>query len=191
MQSALTGQLAWYVTGRFYASQTDQTLQDVGYFLHLQGIAGELFRGAPSEASAHFTFAAIPFVAKSLTNADIALSLDPVGDFSVFFNPEPSAANFSTPASFAQGQEIAVFRRAGVVMGATVGASSSNVFTARLLRSKPFEFNGIRYDLRDLLPHGVTQWGTASTQPVLPLPQNYSKVLAFVGSAIAVGAGNQ
>ena len=40
--------VAWYVTGRFYTAP-DKTTQDLGYFLHLQGISGALFHGPPSE----------------------------------------------------------------------------------------------------------------------------------------------
>ena len=187
MQPPSTAQLAWYVTGRFYADAKNGTLQDVGYFLHLQGIDGELFCAAPGEASAHFTFAAVPFLSRGITNADISLSLDPVGDFSVFFNPQPGMADFSDPKTFAAGEEIAVFRRTGMVVGATVGGISSNVFSASLIAARPFTFKGKRHDLAQLLPHGITQWGAASTEPVTPPPNGYQKVVAFVGSALAAG----
>lgn len=63
---------------------------------------------------------------------------------------------------------------------------SQNVFSAALLWSREFEHAGRRHDLGRLLPHGITQWGTASVQPVPP-PAGYTTSLPFVGWAVAVG----
>ena len=80
-----------------------------------------------------------------------------------------------------------------MVTGATVGVGekdatvfSLNVFSARLVSSRPFELGGRRYDLRRLLPNGITQWGTAATTAVAQLP-GYRSVIPFVGSAVAIG----
>jgi hypothetical protein len=187
--------VAWYVTGRFYAA-TDQTIQDLGYFLHLQGIAGDLFEGPPppSESTAFFTFRSAPFTAKPVTNGDLSLGLDATGEFTLYLKRRPGAS-FDHPDSFSDGDPIARFRRVSVVMGTTFTAPTTgsgllalNVFTASLIWSQEFEFRGARYDLRHLLPHGITQWGTASATPLSPTPQGFEKVQAFVGSAIALGA---
>ncbi|MES2934967.1 MAG: hypothetical protein V4805_15920 [Pseudomonadota bacterium] len=194
MQAPMIGELAWYVTGRFYVAKADQAIADYGYFLRLQGIDGSLFCGAPGESTAHFTFAAEPFTATNVANGDLTLSLDAIGDFSVYFNAQPGAATFADPSSFSTGEKIAVFQRVGVVVGATIGTTgtaspiASNVFTAKLVSSKEFDFNGQRYDLHRLLPHGVTQWGTASMQTT-DAPPEYEGSYPFVGSAIAVGLG--
>jgi hypothetical protein len=46
------GRVAWYVTGRFYLDQQGN-LQDLGYFLHLEGVQGSLFnQGSTGEATA-------------------------------------------------------------------------------------------------------------------------------------------
>ncbi|MES2355269.1 MAG: hypothetical protein V4568_12895 [Pseudomonadota bacterium] len=193
MHAPLTGELAWYATGRFYVA-TNKFVHDVGYFLHLQGIEGNLFNGAPSEATAYFTFAAAPFLSQTVANADVTLSLGPIGKFSLFFNPQ-AGGNFSNPASFSKGQEIAVFQRVSVVTTMTIaqlqpGNESngimSNVFSAKLIESREFKFNGQRYDLKNLLPNGITQWGTASARPT-EAPPPYVSAFPFVGSAIAVG----
>ncbi|HYI00305.1 hypothetical protein [Hyalangium sp.] len=183
--------VAWYVTGRFYAA-TDQTTQDLGYFLHLQGIEGSLFDGPPSEKTACFTFRSAPFTAQPVTNGDLSLGLDAVGEFTLYLKRRPGAS-FDHPDSFSDGEPIATFRRASVVMGTTFSAPknggnllSLNVFTASLTWSQEFEFRGARYDLRQLLPHGITQWGEASAT-LLNAPQGFEKVSAFVGSAIALG----
>lgn len=191
MEPVRTASVAWYVTGRFYTA-TDQTTQDLGYFLHLQGIEGDLFIGQPSEQTAFFTFRSAPFTAQPVTNGDISLGLDTTGEFTLYLKRHPGAS-FDQPSSFSEGEPIARFRRVSVVMGATFsspqpqqGLLALNVFTASLIWSQEFEFRGARYDLRRLLPHGITQWGEASPT-LLPAPQGFEKVCAFVGSAVAVG----
>ena len=191
MEGIFPGEVAWYVTGRFYARE-DGTLLDAGYFLHLQGIDGQLFSGRRGEGTAYLTFLADPFTATPLQNGDLALGMDAVGDFSVYLNRQPGAT-FDDPASFGAGEEVARFRRVAVVTGATVGSGSGNqplfslnVFSARLVASRAFELGGRRYDLRRLMPNGITQWGTAAATPVAGVP-GYTSVIPFVGSAIAIG----
>jgi len=186
-----TARVAWYVTGRFYEDEKG-LLQDLGYFLYLHGIQGDLFQGAIGEATALLTFRSEPFKAKSLTNGDISIGLDAVGTFSVYRSP--GGASFDDPDSFSRGERVAVFRRASVVMGETLSsptlgglALSMNVFSADLVESAPFEIQGVRYDFRELLPHGLTQWGTASANPLAVFPP-YQRIVAFTGSAIAAGA---
>lgn len=194
MPILLPAELAWYVTGRFYRT-ADQALADYGYFFYLAGIAAPLFNGAQGEATAHFTFAAIPFSATGVVNGALSLALDPVGEFSVYLQRTP-AGDFNRPESFACGERIATFRRSSVVLGTTVNEGggqqaqallSSNVFTARLIDSVPFEFAGARYDLRQMLGQGVTQFGTAAATPITPAPAVYDLVIPFSGSAIALG----
>lgn len=193
MSLLLPGELAWYVTGRFYA-HSDGSLADYGYFLHLAGIEADLFNGAPGEKTAHFTFAAEPFTACYAHNGSLKLGVDPVGDFAVYLQDEPSG-DYDDPRSFARGQRIATFRRVCAVMGTTVeqgtgaGASglvASNVFSARLLISNPFEFAGRRYDLRHQIGKGVTQFGTAAGAALAHAPKDYASVVPFSGSAIAL-----
>jgi hypothetical protein len=194
MEGILPGEVAWYVTGRFYAATDGKTLLDAGYFLHLQGVDAPLFCGKPGEGTAHLTFLADPFTAVDLQNGDLALGMDAVGDFAVYLNRDPSAT-FTDPASFGAGEEIARFRRVAVVTGTTVGAGSAdrplfslNVFSARMVSSTPFELGGRRYDLRRLMPNGITQWGTAAATPIADADApGYSTVIPFVGSAIVIG----
>lgn len=181
------GRVAWYVTGRFYAT-ADGALQDAGYFVHLEGIQASLFRGATvSEADAFLTFCADPFKASTVQNGDLSLGLDTVGGFDVYLNRE-AGGTFDSPASFACGERVARFRRTSLVMGVTLSgpAIASNVFSAVLVESTPFELGGERYDFRDLLPSGVTQWGVASDTPQ-PVSPPYTKIVAFAGSALAIG----
>ena len=190
----LPAEVAWYVTGRFYR-KTDLSLADYGYFLYLAGIQGPLFNGPESETSAHFTFAAEPFVATGLQNGALNLALDPVGEFSVYLQRTPSG-NFERPETFACGERIARFRRASVVVGTSLSLGtgsaaqavfSNNVFSARLIESSPFEYAGVAYDLASILGAGVTQFGTAAATAVSPPAPGYELVIPFSGSAIALG----
>ena len=45
------------MTGRFYAAAEGGALLEAGYFLHLQGVEGELFGGAPGEGTAYLAAA--------------------------------------------------------------------------------------------------------------------------------------
>jgi hypothetical protein len=192
MQRIDPGEVAWYVTGRFYAAEGGALL-DAGYFLHLQGVEGDLFSGEPGEGTAYLTFLADPFTATNVVNGDITLGMDAVGDFAVYLNREPGAT-FDDPASFGAGEEVARFRRVAVVTGATVGAGagnrplfSLNVFSARLVSCREFELGGRRYDFGRLMPNGITQWGTAASTAIAGSLRGYTAVVPFVGSAIAIG----
>jgi hypothetical protein len=194
MVALLPAELAWYVTGRFYKA-CDGSLADYGYFLHLPFLDVPLFDGKRGEATAHFTFAAKPFTSQPVENGGLSLGIDPVGEFSLYLQRSP-AGNFDDPASFAKGECIATFRRASLVVGTTVSAPvgkktealiGTNVFSAQLIASTPFEFGNGRHDIAHHLGRGVTQFGTSAETPILPPPKGYDLVLPFTGSAIAIG----
>jgi hypothetical protein len=194
MTALLPAELAWYVTGRFYQA-TDGALADYGYFLHLPFPGLRLFDGKRGEQTAHFTFAAKPFKAHKIDNGALSLDIDPVGEFSLYLQRRP-AGRFDDPASFAEGECIATFRRTSLVVGTTaaarVGAKNeplvgTNAFSARLIASTAFEFDGGRHDLAHHIRVGVTQFGTAAAVPITPPPAGYELVLPFTGSALALG----
>src|SRR5215212_8871826 len=116
MEVARTAEVVWYATGRFYAQ------------------------------TAWFTFAAKPFKAPSIDNGGLSIGLDATGEFSVYLRDEPGAS-FDDPDSFFAGRNIATFARVAIVPTTKVAASPattllSNVFTARLVESTPFDFCG-------------------------------------------------
>jgi hypothetical protein len=59
------------------------------------------------------------------------------------------------------------------------------VFSAALRSSVDFTHGGRTWNLARLIPEGITQFGTASTTALPPL-RGYSRVLPFVGSALAL-----
>jgi hypothetical protein len=159
---------------------------------HLEGLQEALFEGPIGEGSARLTFRSAPFQAKTVINGNLSLGLDAVGDFSVYLK-DSGGASFDDPESFSRGLCVATFRRTSVVVGETISspalgglAISTNVFSADLVASVPFELDGVRHDFREMLPHGLTQWGTASANPLAACPP-FTRVVAFTGSAVAAG----
>ena len=194
MAAPLPAELAWYATGRFYKA-SDGSLADYGYFLHLPFLDVPLFDGKRGEATAHFTFAAKPFTSHPVENGGLSLGIDPVGEFSLYLQRRP-AGNFDDPATFSKGERIATFRRTSLVVGTTVSATvgtttapliGTNVFSAQLTASTPFEFGNGVHDIAEHLSRGITQFGTSAETPILPPPAGYDLVLPFTGSAIAIG----
>jgi hypothetical protein len=144
------------------------------------------------EATARLTFRSAPFEAQSITNGNITIGLDMRGEFSVYFNPD-GGGDFGDPDSFSRGTCVGVFRRTSVVMGQTLAsllpggfAIATNVFSAELVDSAPFVIDGEPYDLGDLLPDGITQWGTMNADPLATFPP-FTRIAAFTGSAVAAG----
>jgi hypothetical protein len=182
MTAARVAEVVWYVTGRFYTTST--SLFDVGYFIHIQGIAAPLFSGPMSEQTARFTFSASPFSARTIENGGLEIGIDPRGTFRIFLRE--SGASFDRPESFSEGTCIATLERIAVVPTVKTATLLSNVFSARLVSTEPFHFGGSRYDLRELLGAGVTQWGTAAPEAITP-PAGFTSAVPFVGSAIAWG----
>jgi len=178
-------EVVWYVTGRFYETPPDAAgkskLFDVGYFLHLAGIAD-----ARSEADARFTFTAEPFSSPDISNGGLTIGIDRRGLFSIHYL-EHGGGNFDDPKSFAAGPAVATFERVSMVPTINAGTILMNVFSARLISSTPFDFRGAHYDLRDTIGYGITQWGTAAPQASLQPPPPYTAVVPFVGSAIRIG----
>lgn len=178
LSTAQIAEVVWYATGRFYTVGTK--LRDVGYFLHLQGIRSRLFDGAVTEGNARFTFAAEPFESPTITNGGLSIGLDRRGSFSVYLREE-GGASFKDPNSFAQGQIIATFERVALVPTVKTSVLLANVFSARLVSSEAFEFDGAAYDFRELVGFGITQWGTAVAEGTS------ADGVPFVGSAVRVG----
>jgi hypothetical protein len=187
MREIVPGEVFWYAVGCLY-EWTDGSVQDFGYFVHLGDLSGPLFRGAPGPAGACFTFAAEPFRSIALPPNDPAdtfmASIDPPRRFSLYFDAEP-AGDFAHPERFARGLPIATFERMAPVVGAAMAESASNLFTARLVTSAPFEFAGQRFDLRAMLGYGITQMGAAGA-PFTPGAPGARSARSFVGTALRI-----
>ncbi len=167
------GRVAWYVTGRFYLDEQGQ-LQDLGYFLHLEGVRDALFNDGPiGEATARLTFRSAPFDAQTVTNGNISIGLDVKGDFSVYLNPA-GGGDFDDPDSFSRGSCVAVFRRTSVAMGLPESPLKVSLKTSPPARTYARFQTTIRvrddvrqrlvFSVRDAVD-GTAIWGEAESKP--------------------------
>lgn len=137
----------------------------VGYVAFIEGVDGPLFTGVPSEDTAYFTIRLtkptpppIPLPVEPDPTLSVDL-LEPGGQFTVFFNSDPSSRDWTNPETFSQGVPIAVFEESALLSS---GANANfpgvgfNVFSSRLIDSTPINFNGQRINFKRLLPDGVT-----------------------------------
>jgi hypothetical protein len=178
------GSVVWYVVGRVLIDEKGMG-QETGYFVYLGNVPDPLFSTDPhSEATAYFTVRSDPFQIQNIHNGDLTATMLSVGEFKIYYNASPHA-DFSNPDTFSSGTLIATFRRVRAML-VSVGPVTSDVFSATLMSTTDFDFNGTTYNLRDTAPNGITELGTASTS-FMPGVPGFPIVLPFVGSSIAVG----
>ena len=178
-------QVVWQHVGRVYLNPNTGQAVWAGYVVHINGINTSLFNGAPSEATAYFTFSTdVLQLTPMPNNGDMALSLVSAGTFNVYYNSNP-AGDWSNPASFSSGQLIATFTRKESLFPelAAVGFHS---LSESLLSSHSFTFNGQTYNLKYMVPNGITFAQFFSTTP-LSGSTNYPVAFAGTGTTMAVG----
>ena len=137
----------------------------VGYVAFIEGVDRPLFTGDPSEDTAYFTVRLTKLTPPPIplpVEPDPALSvglLESGGQFTVFFNSDPSSRDWTNPDTFSQGVPIAVFEESALL---STGANANcpgvgfNVFSNKLIDSTWIEFNGQRINFKKLVPNGVT-----------------------------------
>jgi len=195
----ISGKTVWYVLGRMYTDANDRSF-DAGFFTHIDGISAPFFKGkTEDETSAYFTFYADQFESRLIQNGDIAAALAPPGQWSMYCIPSPNG-NWNTPSTFkgTDAQKIATWQRASTSMSALTGTNTVedstqvnytaglSVLTFELVEAVDFEWQGQTYNLNNLFPDGVTQFGFSSPSPLPPI-KNYPTIKPFAGSAILVG----
>ncbi len=176
----------------------------MGYIAFIEGVDGDLDgnlfadpvdeRHLPfSKDTAYFTvylnkpFPGGPLFLPVPDTALIPLIYPPGAEFTVYFNRYPDGRDWNKPDSFARGVKIAVFKESALF---STGASTTafNVFSSRLIKSRPIKFNGQRIDFRKLVPNGVTVTnfgnGISSRDPE---EYDYSLGASGGGTAIAIG----
>ena len=179
-----TGKVAWYVVGRFYTNANEEAF-DAGYFSFINGLNGSFFKGSNvGEQSAFFTFYADKFTGTAIQNGNVAATLFPTGDWSMYLQNNPDG-NWQQPDSFkgTKKQKIATWSRTTTAMSTTIGTASLSVLTFQLTKSWDFEWQGQTLNLKDILPESVTQIGFGSPE-LLDGLTDYPYVKAFTASAI-------
>jgi len=108
------------------------------------------------------------------------LALAPAGEGTIYYSGNPTARDFSDLTKRSTwGAPVATFmREASLVRSSDNLATDTFIFSADLALSEAFSLNGIPFNFRSLIPHGMTcfEWG-----------QNQSVWEA--GNCIATGSG--
>src|SRR5215831_9497213 len=178
-------QVVWQHVGRVYLDPNTGKAVYAGYLVHLNGLPSSLFNGAPSEATAHFTFSTDVLQLTPLpSNGDVALTLVSAGTFNVYYNAVPSG-NWNNPSSFSSGQLIATFTREESLFP-QMGAFSFHSLSEVLTLSSKFIYNGQKYNLKDIAPNGITFAQFFSNTPLSGVA-GYPIAFAAAGTTIAVG----
>ncbi len=174
-----------HYVGRVLVSADFSTGQVIGYYSFLEGVSGSLFSGTPSEATAYFTLRSDTFSLQSLTNGPVTATLAEPGTFTIYLNATPDG-DWSNPDSFSSGQPVATFLRSeGLLTNA--GPTSFAMFSATLVSSVDFTFQGNVYNFKKLVPNGITHIFTASNT-VLTGTAAFPLAFALAGSDLAIGS---
>jgi len=180
------GQVVWQHVGRIYLNPGTGKAVYAGYVVHLNGISTSLFNGAPSEATAFFTFSTdVLSLTPMPSNGDVALYLVSAGTFNVYYNTNPDG-DWSNPNTFSSGQLIATFARHQSLFPefTPIGIHS---LSETLMSSQKFTFNGQAFSFKCIAPHGITFASFFSTTALTTGLTDYPVAFAAAGTTIAVG----
>ena len=88
----------------------------------------------------------------------LMLQLVPTGSGTIYYSDYPRGRNWTDPTKRSTwGTPVASFiRQAGIFQSTDGGMSGGMTNSAVLLSSKPFKLNGVTFDFKDLIPHGMT-----------------------------------
>jgi hypothetical protein len=178
--AAPVGSAAWSQIGRTALNPTTGAGFAYGYYTQIAGITSSVFSGAPSEATAFFTFRSSQFqLVPVKTNGDINMALVLPDTFNVYLNTSPHA-DWSNPDSFSSGTIVATFSRAQFLL-LRIWESFGTEYCA-LTSSQDFTFNNATVNFGKVYS-GVTLTSTYSNAPLPPLP-GFAGVIAFAGQGI-------
>lgn len=92
------------------------------------------------------------------SSAHFTLFLIPTGTATIYFNNRPETRDWSNMTKRGTwGTPVATFvRKAGVFQSLDGGMSGGMTSSAELVSSKPFTFEGITFDFKNLIPYGMT-----------------------------------
>ncbi len=197
---APVGRVVFQVVGRNQIASitgpASGTAFAMGYITAIDGIAGSLFLPADtvSVSTALFTFRSDVYPFLTIDNGNSKVRLGDEGDFFNVYYHADGAPNqdFKNPDSFSDGQLIATFQL-GNKLATRVGDVATQVDSAALVSSKNFVFQGKTYNLKNIVPKGVTFFlmGPAVTvlDPTNPANAGNPEAsqFAFSGSGLAIG----
>jgi len=178
-------EVVWQHVGRVYLNPNTGKAVGAGYLVHINGLPSSLFNGAPSEATAYFTFSTdVLQLTPRPNNGDVALSLVSAGTFNVYYNAVPHG-DWNNPSSFSSGQLVATFRREESLFP-QMGAFSFHSLSEVLTLSRKFTYNGQTYNFNNIAPNGITFAQFFSNTPLSGVA-GYPLAFAGAGTTMAVG----
>src|SRR5690242_7806286 len=187
LASLRAGQNPWLGQARGFINPAAGTAQVAGYFAFLEGVRGLFSSGSPGEATAFLTFRSDTLsLSPPIANGpDVSATMISPGTFTVYFNSTPGG-NFASLDSFSSGKPIATFLRSTGMITSVVGSTGTATFSAKLISSQDFVFQGQTLNFGKLVPNGVTIVITTSPNFVagtaaFPIAQ------PFTFSAVAMG----
>jgi len=99
-----------------------------------------------------------PFLLPPSSKGLLTLQLVPTGSATIYFTDVPRLRNWKDLTNRSSwGTPVATFvRQAGIFLSTDGGISGGMTNSAVLVSSKPFKLNGVTFDFKDLMPHGMT-----------------------------------
>src|SRR6266446_1441091 len=187
LASLRAGQNAWLGQARGFINPATGTAQVAGYFMFVEGVPGPFFSGNPSEATAFLTFRSDTLsLSPPIANGpDVSATMFSPGTFTAYFNSTPGG-NFANLDSFSSGKPIATFQRSTGMITSVVGSTGTATFSAKLISSQDFVFQGRTVNFGKLVPNGVTILITTSNNFVAGSAA-FPVVQPFTFSATALG----
>jgi hypothetical protein len=186
IQAIPANRVVWQHVGRLYLNPDAEKAVYVGYLVHLNRTTESLFDGAPSEASAYFTFSTDVLSLTPLpSNGNVGLNLVSAGTFSVYYNERPNA-NWNDPSTFSSGRLIATFVRQESLFP-LLGSIGTHNLTETLGSSHSISFDGQTIDFKHLTPNGITFAQFLNGTPFSSGITNYPLAFAVAGTTTAVG----
>jgi hypothetical protein len=181
------GRNAWLGHARGFINPATGSAQVAGYFLFVEGAPGPFFSGNPSEATAFLTFRSdtLSLTPPIANGPDISATMFSPGTFTVYFNVSPGG-NFGNLDSFSSGSRIATFLRSTGMITGVAGSTGTATFSAKLISSQDFVFQGRTVNFANLVPNGVTVLITTSPNFVSGTAE-FPIAQPFTFSAIAIG----
>jgi len=187
LASLRTGQNAWLGQARGFINPATGSAQVAGYFVFVEGVRGPIFSGNPDEATAFLTFRSDTLsLSPPIANGpDVSATMISPGTFTVYFNSTPGG-NFASLDSFSSGKPIATFLRSTGMITSVVGSTGTATFSAKLISSQDFVFQGQTVNFGKFVPNGVTILITTSPNFVAGTAA-FHIAQPFTFSAVAMG----
>jgi hypothetical protein len=181
------GQNAWLGQARGFINPSTGSAQVAGYFIFVEGAPGPFFSAMPGEGTAFLTLRSdtLSLTPPIANGPDVSAIMFTPGTFTVYFNTSPSG-NFANLDSFSSGVPVATFRRSAGMITSVVGSTGSSTFSAKLISSHDFVFQGETLNFARLVPHGVTVLIT-TTNNFVQGTAAFPVAQPFTFSAIAMG----